>query len=163
MLYLFHAIDDTLLKFLNSEESFEIESIKKIFLELRKTLNPVFHPKSLRLHSLSSAVPSAAPSAATSVAPSAASSPASSVGPATSASHRRGKKPPRARAPAAAEVTVQYVLKRAGLPHLYPLFVEQEVDLAVLATLKEDDLKEVGVTEHSDRVKILKYVKRLKL
>ena len=66
------------------------------------------------------------------------------------AAHNRGK------------VSVLSVLKRLHLELHYPLFVANEVDLAALHEMSDDDLSELGINNSNDRRAILKYIAKLK-
>ena len=66
------------------------------------------------------------------------------------AGHNRGK------------VSVLSVLKRLHLELHYPLFVANEVDLAALHEMSDDDLSELGINNSNDRRAILKYIAKLK-
>lgn len=59
------------------------------------------------------------------------------------------------------ELSVQYILKKLGLQHLYPVFAREEVDLPALLAINDDDLKEIGVSEAAERKLLLDYVYKL--
>jgi len=54
--------------------------------------------------------------------------------------------------------TVLSVLKRLGLEELYPLFVQEEVDIQALRGVNNDDLAGIGIHSALDRDKIINYV-----
>jgi len=55
--------------------------------------------------------------------------------------------------------TVLSVLKRLGLEELYPLFVQEEVDMQALRGVNNEDLASIGIHSPLDRDKIINYVK----
>ena len=41
--------------------------------------------------------------------------------------------------------TLQQLLQQLGLNKYYPIFQEQDVDIAIFLTLNDNDLKEIGI------------------
>ena len=54
------------------------------------------------------------------------------------------------------------ILKKLHLEQHYPLFVANEVDIAALIDMTEDDLDELGIKNSNDKKAILKSAKKIK-
>ena len=54
------------------------------------------------------------------------------------------------------------ILKKLHLEQHYPLFVANEVDIAALIDMTEDDLDELGIKNANDKKAILKSAKKIK-
>lgn len=59
-------------------------------------------------------------------------------------------------------MSVLSILKKLHLEQHYPLFVANEVDIAALVDMTQDDLDELGIKNSNDKKAILKYASKIK-